>query len=221
MQPASFRMNPSSSRFGTLALSLGLLVVTSFLWFTFRPKSTPQTPESSESASAVPGPTLPVASASVMPSNGEDPTEGAARPMIGESILRGYASPASTPENDLTLVSRLMGNALLLVKSAGDRPLSANEDWAALFLGANPDQERFLPSQHPALNARGQLVDRWGSPLHFHALGGGRHEIRSAGPDRKLWTADDLHRNADGTFRKGTNLVGGDLLDIAGDRERR
>jgi hypothetical protein len=99
-----------------------------------------------------------------------------------------------------------MDSFMLLVKTAKDRPLSANEDWAAAFRGRNPAQERFLPDQHVALNTNGQLVDRWSTPLFFHALGGGRFELRSAGPDKKLWTADDIHRNADGTFRHGEKL---------------
>jgi hypothetical protein len=84
--------------------------------------------------------------------------------------------------------------------------LSANEDWADLLRGRNAANERFLPDTHPALNAQGQLVDRWQSPLFFHAVGGGRYEFRSAGPDRKLWTPDDLHRNPDGSFRRGAAL---------------
>ncbi len=99
-----------------------------------------------------------------------------------------------------------MQNSLLLLKSTANRPLSANEDWAAFFRGANSARERFLPDRHPALNAAGQLVDRWGTPLFFHALGAGRYEIRSAGPDRLLWTDDDLHRGADGSFRRGADL---------------
>src|SRR5215207_8381354 len=50
------------------------------------------------------------------------------RPLLGETILRDYASPALSPENDLTLLSRLMENFTLLVKTAKDRPLSANAD---------------------------------------------------------------------------------------------
>jgi hypothetical protein len=42
--------------------------------------------------------------------------------------------------------------------------------------------------------------------LFFHALGGGRFDIRSAGPDHKLWTDDDIHRNSNGTFRRGAAL---------------
>ncbi len=137
------------------------------------------------------------------------------RPLLGETILRDYASPASSPENDLTLLSRLMENFTLLVKTAKDRPLSANADWAAAFQGHNPAKERFLPDQHRALNSNGELVDRWTTPLFFHALGGGRYEIRSAGPDRQLWTIDDVHRNYDGSFRRGDRLNSPSLLETA------
>jgi len=113
-----------------------------------------------------------------------------------------------------------MDNFTLLVKSAADRPLSANEDWAAVFRGLNPAHERFLPDQSIALNAQGQLIDRWGTPLFFHALGEKRFELRSAGPDKKLWTADDLHRNANGSFRRGADLNPPSLVDDASRRGR-
>ena len=137
-------------------------------------------------------------------------TSGHAFPLLGATILRDYANTNFPPENDLTLMSHLMDNSLLLLKSAANRPLSANEDWADLFRGRNAAREEFLPPQHIALNAEGKLIDRWATPLFFHALGGGRYEIRSAGPDKKLWTSDDLQRGYDGRFRRGldaTNTV--------------
>ena len=127
-------------------------------------------------------------------------------PLLGETILRDYANTNLPPQNDLTLMSRLMDNSRLLLKSAANRPLSANEDWADFLRGKNSGHERFLPDNHIALNTNGQLIDRWGTPLFFHALGGGRYDVRSAGPDRKLWTDDDIHRNSNGSFRHGTNL---------------
>lgn len=146
-------------------------------------------------------------------SSGLPPTPpGKTAPLLGETILRDYANTNLPPQNDLALISRLMDNFTLLVKSAADRPLSANEDWAAAFRGLNPARERFLPDQHIALNAQGQLVDRWKTPLFFHALGGRRFELRSAGPDKKLWTDDDIHRNADGSFRRGAELNPPSLL---------
>ncbi|HEX5221648.1 MAG TPA: hypothetical protein VFZ59_18940 [Verrucomicrobiae bacterium] len=135
--------------------------------------------------------------------------------LLGDSILRDYGNTNQPPENDLTLMSRLMDNSLLLLKSAGNRPLSANEDWADLLRGKNFAQERFIPDTNVALNAQGQLIDRWGTPLFFHALGNGRYEIRSAGPDQKLWTDDDIHRNADGSFRRGADLNSSSLMETA------
>ena len=126
--------------------------------------------------------------------------------LLGEVILRDYAKTNLPPKNDLTLMSHLMENSVLLLKAAANRPLSANEDWADFLKGQNSAHQRFLPDKHPAFNARGQLVDRWGTPLFFHALGSGRYEIRSAGPDKTLWTSDDIHRNADGSFRRGAEL---------------
>jgi len=135
------------------------------------------------------------------------------QPLLGNIILADYARPDLSPEHDLTLMSRLMDNSVLLLKSAANRPLGCNEDWADLLRGANGAHERFLPDQHVGLNADGQLIDRWGTPLFFHALGEGRYELRSAGPDQKLWTADDIHRNADGSFRRGPALNTPSLLD--------
>ena len=42
------------------------------------------------------------------------------------------------------------------------------------------------------VNARGELVDNWGTPFFFHSLSRTEMEIRSAGPDHKMWTGDDL-----------------------------
>jgi len=146
------------------------------------------------------------------PKNFVTESTNASAPLLGETLLRDYASPKTSPENDLKLLAHLMDNFSLLVKGAADRPLSANEDWAAAFRGRNPAHERFLPDAHAVLDAKGRLVDRWGTPLFFHALGGHRFELRSAGPDQRLWTADDLHRNSDGSFRRGAALNPASLL---------
>ncbi len=42
------------------------------------------------------------------------------------------------------------------------------------------------------INAGGELVYSWGTPFFFHQLSATQMEIRSAGPDRVMWTADDL-----------------------------
>ena len=48
------------------------------------------------------------------------------------------------------------------------------------------------PDDGARVNARGELVDNWDTPYFFHQLSRTEMEIRSAGPDRRMWTADDL-----------------------------
>ena len=61
-----------------------------------------------------------------------------------------------------------------------------------LLMGRNRLGLALLPPDHPAVNPRGELCDRWGRPFFFHQLSGTRLELRSAGPDRQLWTGDDV-----------------------------
>ena len=176
-------------------LTIGFIFAVCFAAVLWLPKRSPKNSELIE-----------MDSAPAMAPTHTSPGNSNSAALLGEEILRDYGTERTTPEQDLTLVARLMENSLILLKSAANRPLSANEDWADLLRGRNAASERFLPDTHPALNQQGQLVDRWHSPLFFHAVGGGRYELRSAGPDRKLWTADDLHRNPDGSFRRGAAL---------------
>ncbi len=116
----------------------------------------------------------------------------AARRAPGDSMLADYANPALPPQNDLSLIAHSITNFLIIAKQATERPLSANEEWSAALRGKRPGSEPWISERSPALDQQGRLIDRWGTPLFFHALGGKRWEIRSAGPDRQLWTSDDL-----------------------------
>ena len=186
-------------------LVIVILILIFIVIFVSRRSSPPSTANSNSAVQSAPAYDIKVTEIpSTAPSSLE--TSNRSPPLLGETILRDYAITNLPPQNDLTLMSHLMDNSRLLLKSAADRPLSANEDWADFLRGKNSARERFLPDNHIALNTKGQLVDRWGTPLFFHALGGGRFDIRSAGPDRKLWTDDDIHRNSNGAFRHGTNL---------------
>ncbi|MEI9865221.1 MAG: hypothetical protein WDN00_11865 [Limisphaerales bacterium] len=195
------------------AISISLLIfllVAGFWWFTQRPQPVAVLTPPASPLTNFAGFTSSANSNSVGKS-----MSGVTPPLLGEVILRDYASPSTSPENDLTSLAHLMDNYTLLVKSAFDRPLSANEDWAAALRGLNPAHERFLPDKSIALDDQGRLVDRWGTPLFFHAIGNRQFELRSAGPDKKLWTDDDVHRNANGSFRHGAALNPASLLEPA------
>src|SRR5262245_3682267 len=158
-------------RTGFIALTLlGIAVVVCLnIWFRQPLPKSVSVSDSSASKSAGSGVPAEVKVTETFPATGAPTTNQSIR-LVGEVILRDYGNPNLPPQNDLTLMSRLMDNSLLLLKSAANRPLSANEDWADLFAGKNAAHERFLPDKHPALNSRGQLVDRWGTPLFVHAL---------------------------------------------------
>lgn len=135
-----------------------------------------------------------------------DSTPPPVEPLLGEDILTGYGDPATLPQEDIIRLAHAIGNFALLVKGDSPLPFGSNEEIAAALLGKNRAQLEFLPAKHPALNEKGQLVDRWKTPLFFHAVSRDRLDIRSAGPDKVMWTEDDLHRRHNGQFLRGEEL---------------
>ena len=79
----------------------------------------------------------------------------------------------------------------LPARSTGRNPIGDNEDITAVLTGRNALGFAFIPKDCPAIDASGELCDRWGTPYFFHQLSAQEMEIRSAGPDRKMWTDDD------------------------------
>ena len=74
-----------------------------------------------------------------------------------------------------------------------ENPVGDNAEITHALNGGNSRQVVFLqPDDGMRLNERGELVDSWGTPYFFHQLSRTEMEIRSAGPDRRAWTADDL-----------------------------
>ncbi|MDB6006848.1 MAG: hypothetical protein JWR15_3835 [Prosthecobacter sp.] len=135
------------------------------------------------------------------------------KPLVGERILQGYADASTTVRQDLTLVSHVLENFALLVKGDDPLPLGANEEIAAALRGRNRIQLRFVPDTVSLFNAKGQIVDRWGAPLYFHAISHDRMEIRSAGPDQIMWTPDDVQRQSDGTFLNAEEMQAPSLFE--------
>lgn len=74
---------------------------------------------------------------------------------------------------------------------AGENPVGTNSEIMAAVMGNNPKQAKLGPPAGVKLNEKGELIDRWGTPYFFHQLSGDHMEIRSAGPDKIMWTQDD------------------------------
>lgn len=76
--------------------------------------------------------------------------------------------------------------------AVGGNPVGTNAEITSALLGNNARQVKVVLPEGAVLNGVGEMCDHWGTPYFFHQLSGTRMEIRSAGPDRRLWTADDL-----------------------------
>jgi hypothetical protein len=74
----------------------------------------------------------------------------------------------------------------------GGNPVGTNAEIMKGVMGENPVNAVLGPPEGQRLNDYGELVDRWNTPYFFHQLSKDDMEIRSAGPDRKMWTVDDI-----------------------------
>jgi hypothetical protein len=114
--------------------------------------------------------------------------------------------PPPPPGNDLTKLTTeeiqrvrtaIDGMELTLRDYAialGGNPVGTNAEITAALLGDNAKQLKLEVPTGSTVNATGELCDPWGTAWFFHQLSAKKMELRSAGPDRKLYTEDDFVR---------------------------
>lgn len=164
-----------SRRLAAGLLLIGILAIATW-WLLSRPSAAPVATATSGAVAARPV-DPPVSPAS----------PAAAADSAGARLLAADGSP----REDLAALLDLVDTLLQTVPVMQRPPLGFDTDLARAL--ADPDLmgEAALPANHPALRA-GRLVDRWGSPWLVHPLSSDVIQLRSAGPDRRLFTADDL-----------------------------
>ena len=160
------------ARLGVVALVA--LVIGGLLWW---PKRSPEAP-----APVVVGPPV-IVPASVPSKFTED---------LSAEHLVGYGTAASDPQRDLEMVKDAVDAFVRSIKIPGALPTGSNRELVAALAGENPHRIRFIDPASPFINADGELLDRWQVPLFFHFVEANDVGVRSAGPDRVLWTADDV-----------------------------
>jgi hypothetical protein len=78
-------------------------------------------------------------------------------------------------------------------KAFGAMPVGElNDEIVRRLQGENPLGIAVLPKSHPSISAQGELLDRWGTPYRFHPDSAWSMTVRSAGPDGKMWSNDDI-----------------------------
>ncbi len=110
----------------------------------------------------------------------------------GSPLAKELHSQDLSPQHDVDILHALLRQYLRHLKNRPAVPIGNDSDLAKALTGHNPMRLTVLPSDNPALCADGRLRDRWGTPYFLHPQGRNTYEIRSAGPDRKLFSADDL-----------------------------
>ncbi len=105
----------------------------------------------------------------------------------------GFTFEASSPVSMLFNSLKLSFSAYR--KSVGELPIGDNKSIALQLLGANSRSQKFINEKGDHLNADGELIDPWGTPLKFKLLNtseGQSLEIRSAGANRQFGDDDDV-----------------------------
>ena len=121
----------------------------------------------------------------------------AANPPGDLSARAGIVAPAVADTNAPQTPSAILESMRRVIRSYntefGENPVGNNAEITAALMGNNPRHLNFIqPDTGLHVNGNGELVDAWGTPFFFHQLSGQDMEIHSAGPDRIMWTSDDL-----------------------------
>lgn len=123
--------------------------------------------------------------------NSDQATESASAPPVASHLADDLNSPTKDIRSDLHVVADVLEAYRSNFPHEGN-PVGSNAEITRVLTGKNKLELALIPPNHPAINDDGELCDRWGTPFFFHAESGTRMGIRSAGPDRKMWTADDV-----------------------------
>jgi hypothetical protein len=168
-------------RWGWLAGAIALLAIAWWLGWQDEPARTAALSRAVPAAAApAPAPVVapPLTAAAVAPPEPPSP--------IAESLN----AAGGNVRRDLELVNDVLTTWRTNFPGRGN-PVGENREITAALTGDNALRYRFIRHDHPAINAQGELCDRWGTPFRFHQISGDDMEIRSAGPDRRFGTSDD------------------------------
>ena len=107
-----------------------------------------------------------------------------------QEIAADLNSTETEPLEDIQTIQQIF---TVFRKANGKNPFgSENFEVVAGLVGNNEKKFAVLNSNHPAINENGELEDRWGTPYFFHAESAQDMQIVSAGPDKQLFTKDDV-----------------------------
>ncbi len=172
-------------------LVLGLCAFVVFLLVKKTGESEAVTPSHSESGRVVQSP-YESGEDEEVPSSESVENDQSTELTQGHDELAGYGDPDTTGMDDLLLVQSLIQIFRLYTKDPDALPTFGNKEIVEALSGENRFQDRFIKSDFSFISKQGEITDRWGNPLVFHFEDAHCPDIRSLGPDKTLWTDDDI-----------------------------
>ena len=193
-----------------LAISLFAVAGGILWWTTARPHKRPSivqavheksTTLESPARKSIPAPTEAEIADAVAESVPEPQLPGPVLPRPKPVSLATVEEPPAAPETaeavssipPVTMLENMRSAIRQYSSRFGGNPVGSNSEITSTLNGGNTRKAVFVnPEDGLRINERGELIDNWGTPYFFHQLSRTEMEIHSAGPDRRLWTADDL-----------------------------
>ena len=126
------------------------------------------------------------ATAEIESANARDLEAAHAKDLKASFIDRLTLNPARIEAEAIALNLRHFGQRF------GGNPVGSNAEIVKTLNGGNPQGVRYLPQEYLRLNSAAELLDSFGTPYFFHQNSATEMEIRSAGPDKVMWTPDDI-----------------------------
>ena len=163
-----------------------ILLVAGLIWWRVQPQSS--TVISSANPLVNPPsvrPQTPSQPQTIFPSDSSNTTSEAVETPIQQRPVVARETAAQQQVDQVTFLLRDYRLAL------SQNPIGTNAEITAALLGNNLKQMRLeIPEGSTVKN--NELCDPWGTAYFFHQINQSTMEIRSAGPDRTMWTSDDL-----------------------------
>ncbi len=147
------------------------------------PAPTPQPSPIIQAATPAPPPPPAIATMAASPQGTSSPSSGDAPPTQPSVDL---VADAAVRIDKIGLMFRDYRTLM------GSNPVGTNAEIIQSVNGGNPKQAKLGPPDGQQLNARGELIDAWGTAYFFHQKSASDMEIHSAGADKQFGTSDDI-----------------------------
>lgn len=179
---------------------VAIIAVVAGLLFLSRSKNpSPENPAAQPGSISKPSSNLPTAPAPFQSVPSVSSPGAAANVTTPSNLASHAASPNSAGEtNEAPALppATVLDKTRVLIHNYrdafGENPTGTNPEITEALMGKNPKQINFVTDSGLRVNEKGELLDGYGTPFFFHQLSGKEMEIHSAGPDKMMWTADDL-----------------------------